>query len=388
MNVNNANHAPKKDDLGIENGLRSLSGEDFSLMSSDVLFTLTRFSMITMLSVIIGVGFGLIASFISKNVPTLKIHPAREVFLILLVAYLGYVVSEMCHLSGIMTIFCCGMTMSYYTLYNMSSKSRKGSQLAVETIGHAAESFLFAYTGLSLLAITEGEISLSFTFLVLFSTFIARAIAIGVSYILLCKLTEKLDLNQLLIIWFSGLVKGAIAFGLSLQIPIGISRKRSYLVSTTLSVVLLSTIILGGLMSFFAKVVGLSKEKEMLKRMYASFSRDSGKQTMNRGMLSQYETGRSVIEYTENMTIKEKLIAIKLNIKEYIISFDKFVMRRYFGGATKEDEEQEREEEEIEEEETLRIFAEQHRYRFAAGQSEENVSNFVTNFLRIYLINS
>lgn len=138
-------------------------------------------------------------------------------------------------------------------------------------------------------------------------------------------------------------------------------------------------------MSFFAKMVGLSKEKEMLKRMYASFSRDSGKRTMNRGMLSQYETGQEVIEDTENMTIKERLIAIKLNIKEYIISFDKFVMRRYFGGATKQDEEQEREEEEIEEEETLRIFAEQHRHRFAVDQSEESVSRLFKNS---FLLNS
>jgi NhaP-type Na+/H+ or K+/H+ antiporter len=139
-------------------------------------------------------------------VPTLKIHPAREVFLILLMAYLSYVVSEMLHLSGIMTIFCCGMTMSYYCLYNMSIRSRKGSQLAVETIGNAAEAFLFTYMGLSLFGIQENQISLEFSFIVLFSTFIARAFAIGIPYLILFKLTEPLDFSQLSIIWFSGLV--------------------------------------------------------------------------------------------------------------------------------------------------------------------------------------
>ena len=362
---------------GVENGMRFLlEADNFSLVSSDVVWALCRFGVISMLSILIGVGFGLIASFISKNVPTLKIHPAREVFLILLIAYLAYVVSEMLHLSGIMTIFCCGMTMSYYTLYNMSTKSRKGSQLAVETIGHAAEAFLFAYMGLSLFGIAENQISLEFSFFVLFATFIARAFAILIPYLILYKLTEPLDFNQLLIVWFSGLVKGAIAFGLSVQIPNSLSKRRTYIVSTVLSIVLLSTIILGGLMSFFARIVGLSKEKEMLKRMYASFGKDSGKRTMNRRILNQDDGGQAEFELGENPSLKERLIAIKLNIKEYLISFDQFVMRKYFGGATQEHEEQEREEEEIEEEETLRIFAETHLNRFNITQANKQKVSF------------
>jgi len=198
----------KMEDGAVSHGLRTLQTADFSLMSGDVVWAVCRFSFITMMSILIGVSFGLVASFICKNVPTLKIHPAREVFLILLVAYLAYVVSEMCHFSGIMTIFCCGMTMSYYCLYNMSIRSRKGSQLAVETIGHAAEAFLFTYMGLSLFGIQENHISLEFSFLVLFATFIARAFAIGIPYLILYKLTEEpLDFNQLSIVWFSGLVR-------------------------------------------------------------------------------------------------------------------------------------------------------------------------------------
>ena len=81
--------------------------------------------------------------------------------------------------------------MSYFTIYNMSQKSRKGSQLAIETIGNAAEAFLFVYMGLSLFGIKENQISIGFSFLVLVSTFIARAISIGISYLLIFKFTEK-----------------------------------------------------------------------------------------------------------------------------------------------------------------------------------------------------
>lgn len=291
--------------------------------------------------------------------------------------------------------------MSYYTLYNMSSKSRKGSQLAVETIGQAAEAFLFAYLGLSLFGIAENHISIEFSFFVLFATFISRAFAIIISYLLVCKLTEKLDKNQLLIIWFSGLVKGAIAFGLSAQIPGSLSPKRSCLISTTISIVLLSTIIIGGLMSFFAGMVGLSKENEMLKRMYASIGRDAGKKDI---ALSLEEPGLDVEPENDSKsyvilvlnfqrflkrlimilasTIKGKLMAVKHMIRDKLLKFDSEIMRKFFGGATHDDEEQEKEEEEIEEELALKIFAEQHQNKF-----KENTKGKYLIFLsKIYTI--
>ena len=276
--IPNSPDKPAGGDIG--HNLRNLAGNEFSLLSSDSLKILSAFWFISLLSVLIGVGFGLLASFIFKKIPTLKVHPSREVFLIMLIAYLSYVVSEMIHLSGIMTIFWWGMTMSYYTIYNLSNKSRKGSQLSVQTIGSAAEAFLFAYMGLSLFGISANSISLSFSFSILVISIIARAFSIIIPYLFLCKImkfAESIPFNQLLLLWFSGIIKGAIAFGLSMQIQSSITSKKSVICSTTLSIVLFTTIILGGSMSFFAKLVGLSKENEMIKRMYASFGKDAGK---------------------------------------------------------------------------------------------------------------
>lgn len=177
----------KQEPAEIENGLRMLNTQELDLGSGDVVWGLCRFGIIASLSIIIGISFGLAASFVFKNVPTLKIHAAREVFLIILVAYLSYIVSEMCNLSGIMTIFCCGMTMSYYTLYNLSHKSRKGSQLAVETIGHSAEAFLFTYMGLSLFSLEGNTISLEFSIFVLIITMVARCISIIIPYVIFVK---------------------------------------------------------------------------------------------------------------------------------------------------------------------------------------------------------
>mmetsp|Transcript_38834 Transcript_38834/g.38389 ORF Transcript_38834/g.38389 Transcript_38834/m.38389 type:complete len:191 (+) Transcript_38834:1143-1715(+) len=64
----------------------------------------------------------------------------------------------------------------------------------------------------------------------------------------------------MMIIWFSGLIRGAIAFALSLKISSEVSPHKEALVSITLIIVLMTTIIMGGLMAAFAKLIGLSAE--------------------------------------------------------------------------------------------------------------------------------
>jgi NhaP-type Na+/H+ or K+/H+ antiporter len=58
--------------------------------------------------------------------------------------------SEMFGFSGVITLFCCGLTMSYYAFQNLSPKSKISSTLAIETIGHPAEAFVFTYLGLGI----------------------------------------------------------------------------------------------------------------------------------------------------------------------------------------------------------------------------------------------
>ena len=88
-----------------------------------------------------------------KNLKDLDKHPVREIFLLLLFAYVSYILSELCGFSGIMTIFCCGFAMSHYAYKNLSSRSKIGSVLAFETMGHGAEAFVFTYLGISVYGI-------------------------------------------------------------------------------------------------------------------------------------------------------------------------------------------------------------------------------------------
>jgi NhaP-type Na+/H+ or K+/H+ antiporter len=110
------------------------------------------FCYLSFCSIVIGIFFGLLCAYVFK-VLNLEHHPVREIFLLLLFAYVSYITSEMMGYSGIMTLFCCGLAMAHYAYKNLSPKSKIGSVLAIETIGHGAEAFVFTYLGLSIYSI-------------------------------------------------------------------------------------------------------------------------------------------------------------------------------------------------------------------------------------------
>jgi len=65
--------------------------------------------------------------------------------------------------------------MGHYSFKNLSAKSKIGSVLAIETLGHAAEAFVFTYLGLSVYGIEKDKFSAVFTVVLLFSCIVARA---------------------------------------------------------------------------------------------------------------------------------------------------------------------------------------------------------------------
>jgi solute carrier family 9 (sodium/hydrogen exchanger), member 6/7 len=121
----------------------------------DISFMCINFLWLSLCSIAIGLIFGLGCAFVQKHMTDIEKHPVREIFLLMLFAYVSYIASEILGLSGIMTLLCCGLAMSHYAYNNLSSKSKIGSVLAIETIGHAAEAFLFTYLGLSIYGVEK-----------------------------------------------------------------------------------------------------------------------------------------------------------------------------------------------------------------------------------------
>jgi len=109
---------------------------------------------------------------------------------------------------------------------------------------------VFCYLGLTFFSYRTMPFSPSLVFILLFSVMFCRFIAtIGlVSLFKLCKYESKhpnpLTYRELIFIWYSGLIRGAIAFGLVLRIEDSFAG-RDLIVTTCLSLVLISTVVFG-----------------------------------------------------------------------------------------------------------------------------------------------
>ena len=107
------------------------------------------------MSILIGIVFGASSAYISKKIPSFKEHPAREIIMIFVLAYLSYVLSEILNLSGIITLFCCGFMMNHYTYYNLSESSKSGSVLAIQSLSTFCEAATYAYLGFAVFSIKK-----------------------------------------------------------------------------------------------------------------------------------------------------------------------------------------------------------------------------------------
>lgn len=80
------------------------------------------FSYLLLMSITVGVVVGAGASLMFKRFD--RIDPIKEAGLILLSGYLAYLASEILHLSGIISLFCCGLLLAVYAYPNLSQQSQ------------------------------------------------------------------------------------------------------------------------------------------------------------------------------------------------------------------------------------------------------------------------
>ncbi|KVD98098.1 Cation/H+ exchanger, partial [Cynara cardunculus var. scolymus] len=66
----------------------------------------------------------------------------------ILMAYLSYILAEVFGLSGILTVFFCGIVMSHYAWHNVTMNSQVTTKHAFATMSFIAEIFIFMYVGM------------------------------------------------------------------------------------------------------------------------------------------------------------------------------------------------------------------------------------------------
>ncbi|KAJ0801876.1 putative cation/H+ exchanger, cation/H+ exchanger, CPA1 family [Helianthus annuus] len=75
-------------------------------------------------STVLGIAAGLVTAFILRGLSFGRHSSVREIALMVLVAYLSYMLAELFELSGILTVFFAGVLMSHYSWHNVTESSR------------------------------------------------------------------------------------------------------------------------------------------------------------------------------------------------------------------------------------------------------------------------
>jgi len=83
-----------------------------------------NFFKIAILSILIGLGCGLLCSLLLKYAHFLKSSVIFEISIIFFFGYLSYVICQNIELSGILSLLICGIVMAHYAFYNISITSK------------------------------------------------------------------------------------------------------------------------------------------------------------------------------------------------------------------------------------------------------------------------
>ena len=82
------------------------------------------FIVLGICSILIGLFFGLLQSYLMKKARSLTKSAVAECAIIFSLAYISYVTAEIVHFSGIIALLTCGVTMAHYGWYNLSPQGQ------------------------------------------------------------------------------------------------------------------------------------------------------------------------------------------------------------------------------------------------------------------------
>lgn len=229
---------------------QKFSGEAFKI--SSLFKGIGMFLMTFTISLLIGTIVGFMTALVLKH-SHVRRFPQIESCLVLLFAYASYFFSNGCHMSGIVSLLFCGITLKHYAHYNMSRRTQIAVKYIFQLLAQLSENFIFIYLGLSLFT----EVELIFKPVLILVTAVAVCASRWVAVFPLSKLinmvhrrripygapvTDEIPANYQMMLFWAGL-RGAVGVALAAGLT---GEHANSLKATVLVVVVLTVIVFGG----------------------------------------------------------------------------------------------------------------------------------------------
>ncbi|KAJ8493275.1 hypothetical protein OPV22_014996 [Ensete ventricosum] len=325
--------------------------QKFDLVHIDVTVVLkfvANFFYLFSSSTLLGALGGLLSAYIIKKLYFGRHSTDREVALMILMAYLSYMLAELLDLSGILTVFFCGIVMSHYTWHNVTESSRITTKHAFATLSFIAEIFLFLYVGMDALDIEKWQFvsnspgkSVGLSSILLGLVLIGRAAFVFplsfISNLSKRSQNDKITFKQQVIIWWAGLMRGAVSIALAYNqfTSSGQTHQRgnAFMITSTITVVLFSTMVFGLMTKPLIYFLLPPSMKHLTRSLSLSSEPSSPKSflspLLSNGQGSELETGHSIPRPT---SLRMLLMTPSRSVHHYWRKFDDAFMRPMFGG--------------------------------------------------------
>ncbi|KAK9673819.1 hypothetical protein RND81_12G192100 [Saponaria officinalis] len=190
-------------------------------------------------STALGITTGLVTAYALKALYFGRHSTDREIALMVLMAYLSYTLAELLQLSGILTVFFCGIVMSHYAWHNITENSRITTRHIFATMSFIAETFIFLYVGTDIFDIEKWKMT---------KLSVGMSVGIYATVVLLILLgraafvfplsaisnrmnrdnhskTSAISFRTQVIIWWAGLMRGAVSIALAFKQVFGFLTK-------------------------------------------------------------------------------------------------------------------------------------------------------------------
>ncbi|XP_012875194.1 PREDICTED: sodium/hydrogen exchanger 2 [Dipodomys ordii] len=206
----------------------------------DVFAGIANFFVVGIGGVLIGIFLGFIAAFTTRFTHNIRVIEPLFVFLY---SYLSYITAEMFHLSGIMAITACAMTMNKYVEENVSQKSYTTIKYFMKMLSSVSETLIFIFMGVSTVG-KNHEWNWAFVCFTLAFCLIWRALGVFVlTQVINWFRTIPLTFKDQFIIAYGGL-RGAICFSLVFLLPATVFPRKKLFITAAIVVIFFTVFIL------------------------------------------------------------------------------------------------------------------------------------------------
>ncbi|CED82725.1 sodium hydrogen exchanger [Phaffia rhodozyma] len=227
----------------------------FSSFFHGVAIFLLQFSI----SMALGVASGLLTSLVLKH-SQLRFYPGIESCLVTLVAFTSYFMSTGLHMSGVVSLLFCGITLKHYAYHSMSRRTQRTTKYMFAVLAQLSENFIFIYLGLALFAQEVQVFKPLFILVTAISVMAARYAAvfplseiINWVYHARGQRYDELPHSYQMMMFWAGL-RGAVGVALAVGLT---GENANALRTTVLVVVVLTVIIFGGTTARMLEVLGI-----------------------------------------------------------------------------------------------------------------------------------